>query len=496
LVEDDRDFADSLVDLLSPLGYSVRVAGGVREAIEALSTFAAEVALVDVKLGADDGVRLIPHLKNCRPELVCLLMTAYASLDSAVDAVRSGAEDYLSKPLEPALLARKLEHALDQNEVRQRREREQRLISMGNLCAGVAHDVNNYLQLIVSELSLLGQVVRERLPEAHSALESVRVLEQAASGAADVCRRILAFAKGQLPREGSDAAEVVRSAVPVLSKLLPAGVSLQTHLPDAPLNVVLDGKQLEQILLNLVSNARHAMLGRSGSVRIELSSREPYAAALRVIDEGAGISPEVLPRIFDPYFSTKAPGEGTGLGLSVVYGMVTSLGGTVRVESQVGHGTCFELVLPLKSAEQAMAPSVPPPSAQGTERSLLIVDDFPPILRSMEKLFTSRGYRVVCATSAEGALSLIEQPTSTYVGMITDVRLPGASGVSLVEELRRRKCMIPVVLISGDTGHVAGVERLGPDFAVLSKPFSLLDLVERFEALLEAARTRVTKRPE
>jgi CheY-like chemotaxis protein len=360
---------------------------------------------------------------------------------------------------------------------------------MGSLCAGVAHDVNNYLQVMVTELSTLGHIVRTRLPEAANVVAGLEALEYAANGASSVCRQILAFAKGSATGSGSDASQVLHAVSPMLKKLLPDRISLHLRVPDAPLWVVFDAKQLEQLLLNLLVNARHAV-GEQGNVWIELSAHaDSSAALLKVRDDGSGILPEVLPRIFDPYFSTKPPSEGAGLGLSVVYGVVTAAGGSIQVESQLGRGSCFELRLPLKASELPAALEVPTPGS-GKPR-LLLVDDFAPILRSMEKLFKSRGYEVVCASSAEGALSVLDAAGPAFDGLITDVRLPGISGVALVDELRRRGQAVPVILISGDTGHIHGAERFGPHFAVLSKPFKLADLFERFESLRAAALNRV-----
>jgi signal transduction histidine kinase len=350
VVDEDRDFAGTLGELLGPLGYSVKVACSVNEALEALAGFAAEIALVDVKLGLDDGAPAIPRLKSRKPELVCLAVTASASLDSVVASLGSGAQDYVIKPLEPAFLAKKLEQALARGELQQREAREQRLLAMGSLCSGVAHDLNNYLQVMVAELGTLKHVLRTRLPDATHVLAGLDALDYAVNGATSVCRQIRTFAKGSPPGAGSDASEVLRSLTPALQELFPAGVSLHVRAPGAPVHVGFDAKQLEQVLRNLLVNARHALNGR-GNVWVELSLQaEPTAALLKVTDDGCGMASDVLPRIFDPYFSTKPPKEGVGLGLSVVYGMVRAAGGSVRVESQVGHGSCFHVTLPLKGA--------------------------------------------------------------------------------------------------------------------------------------------------
>lgn len=480
IVEDDRDFAESLFDLLEPLGFSVRTAASCGEAIAALADFSADIALVDVKLGAESGVGLVPQLRQRRPALICILMTAYAALDSAVAAVRCGATDYLRKPLEPSELVEKLEHALEQNERALRQQREQRLLVMGELCAGIAHDVNNCLQVMMNEVTDLDLSLKRAPPDLERARSGALSLDRSVQTVASVCQRILAFAKGTLVSEGCDAGKVLTSSTPLLTKLTQRGVRLSVEVPDQTLWVGLDAVQLQQVILNLVLNASQAAR-EDGTVRVELSEHanpQLRSARLRVVDDGCGIPDAVRPRIFDPYFSTKPSGEGTGLGLSIVYGMVNAAGGDIQVESAVGRGSCFDVVLPLTE---------PPERSDWTARSavrarrLLIVDDLPTILRAIDRTFSALGYETLCATSAEQALSLMEAASEPIDGVISDVHLPGISGVDLAWELRQKRPNLPIVLLSGDTGNLPGIERFGGRITLLGKPFRLAALVEEFE---------------
>jgi signal transduction histidine kinase len=356
VVEDDHDFADSLKELLEAQGFDVATARSASEALDRLTQFSADLALIDVKLGADDGIALVSKLRSRQEKLVCILMTAYAELNSAIVAVRSGASDYLMKPLQPEALSDKLTRAIDAQDNLLRKEREQRLITIGSVCTGIAHDVNNCLQVMLYEIEGMESSLRGSPPDTGSATASIHTLNQTVEAAAGICQRILEFAKGAGSVGTADAVKVLRVAEPLLQRLNRARADVQVTMlvPDAELWVALGAAQLEQIIVNLVLNACQAS-GADGQVRVELTT-EPgergRLVTLNVTDNGGGIPEDVMPHIFDPYFSTKAAGEGTGLGLSIVYGLVKSVAGAdIRVESRSGLGTRFTVTWPeLESA--------------------------------------------------------------------------------------------------------------------------------------------------
>jgi two-component system, NtrC family, sensor kinase len=351
VIEDDRDFADSLVELLEPLGFTVGTAHNAAEALIQLAESSADLALIDVKLGTDSGIALVPLLKARKPNLICILMSAYAEFDAAVSAVRSGAHDYLLKPLEPTSLPDQLKRALDESDMRLRKEREQRLLLVGSVCTNVAHDVNNCLQLAYYDMDAIESAFRSSPPDTALAQSGLQSMAEALARATDICKQILQFSKGSPSEQHADAALVVRNCEPLLTRLIRSDleVELEVLTPPGPLWVALGATQLEQVVTNLVINAWHAT-SQSGKVRVELTTHKDGASdlvRLRVTDNGCGIPKDILPRIFDPYFSTKPSHHGTGLGLSIVYGIVKAIaGGDLQVQSEPGIGSCFTVVLP------------------------------------------------------------------------------------------------------------------------------------------------------
>jgi DNA-binding response OmpR family regulator len=474
VVEDDADFAGSLVDLLEPQGFSVRTAPHGRGALEGLASFDADIALVDIRLGAENGVEVVRTLRERRPGLICILMTAYATVESATDALRSGAHDYLLKPIAPERLTTMLTEAIDRRDEQRRREREQRLAVLGNLSASIANQVNTELQAMLWQVEAIEAVLGAPPGELTVAATAVRSLAQSLGRIAETCRRILTFARGAHAAEDTDATSTLRDFEPALRNLLRPEVALSVTLPDAEARVGLDTAQLQQLLVNLVLNAGQA-IASSGTVRVALGVRMP-TVVLSVSDDGVGIPEPVLQRIFEPYFSTKAASEGTGLGLSVVYGMVVAAGGKVRVESQEGVGTRVELELPF-AAPRVAPPGVPAGvRVPGLPLLILLVDDVAPLLGTMTRILERAKYATLTAKSAEEALDVIAASSRPPDCLVADVNLPGASGVSLAHTLRKALPGLPVLLISGDVGKDPEIDRLGAGVLVLTKPFRNDDL--------------------
>jgi len=390
IVDDDVDFAESLEEVLMTMGYVTRTAATAEEALAVLEEFGAQVALVDVRLGSSDGVELMDRLRERQPDLICVMMTGFAAVESSVGALRRGAYDYMIKPLSPmdveATLVRCFEKLHGEAEKQQLRQ-TQRLEAVGRLAGGVAHDFNN----VVTAIMLNADALRDSLGDDASQLEQVEEIIDAARHASSLTSQLLAFSRGQdLEPQVVDLNAVVRSVESMLRRLIGERIDLVIQLDPAIGNTMVDPMQLEQALVNLAINARDAM-PTGGQLAIRTANIEPGTEGpwrhdgdvlsdsyvmLTVSDTGSGLDAETRGRVFEPFFSTKEVGQGTGLGLSTVYGFVTQSGGHIEVDSEPERGTTFAIYLP--QIDEAV--DKPPFQAtselpHGSETLLLVEDD-------------------------------------------------------------------------------------------------------------------------
>jgi two-component system, cell cycle sensor histidine kinase and response regulator CckA len=274
--------------------------------------------------------------------------------------------------------------------------------------------------------------------------------------------------------------------------------------PAAPTAVWADPGQLEQVLVNLVVNARDAMPGGGtlaiGTDRVDLGSEragqlgaQPGEYVLvSVTDTGCGMSSDVATRIFEPFFTTKDQGKGSGLGLSTVYGIVTQAGGHIRVDSEPGVGTTFEVYLPATAA--SAAPSRPGLGPQrlvtGTETILLVEDD--PAVRTLtERILSTAGYHVLAGTDGDHALAIVREHPDIDV-LVTDVIMPGMNGQQLADRLTALMPDLPVIFTSAHTRGVLTFAPDGPTVAFLEKPFTATAITEKIRAVLDARTAAAT----
>ncbi|HET9991632.1 MAG TPA: response regulator [Kofleriaceae bacterium] len=330
--------------------------------------------------------------------------------------------------------------------------------ALGGLAAGLAHDFNNLLSVIVSysEMAISdlapGEVMRTDLEAIHSA--GLR--------AATLTRQLLAFSRHQvLCPQVVELGEVIRGMEDILRRLIREDIELHTPPGDRDAKILIDRSQLEQIIMNLAINARDAM-PKGGALTIGTTGLDEVAHAdhsrcpgkgehvmLTVTDNGTGIAPETQARMFEPFFTTKPPSDGTGLGLSTVFGIVNQSGGTIWADSTLGSGTTFFICFPRATEPTSVAikPAVRRP-ARGTETILLVEDDEAVRVLTM-KLLMQAGYHVLEAKNAQDATSLCEHHPSPIHLLLTDVVMPGISGWKLAADVRERRPDIKVLYVSG-----------------------------------------------
>ncbi|MBV9862344.1 MAG: PAS domain-containing protein [Alphaproteobacteria bacterium] len=376
----------------------------------------------------------------------------------------------------------------------------QKMEALGHLTGGVAHDFNNLLTVIMGNIERLQSL----LPEGESgpiARAAGNVLHGAERGA-ELTQRLLAFSRRQpLEPKPTDLNQLMSHITELLRSTLGASIAIETVMQPQLWLASVDPNQFENAAVNLAVNARDAM-PEGGRLLIETANlsvpgvaaspvevEEGEYVAIAFSDTGHGMAPEVLERVFEPFFTTKPTGQGTGLGLSQVYGFVKQSGGNIRIHSKVGFGTTVKIFLPRLRDSAAAAPAQAEAGqirGQGHETVLVVEDDDNVRELSLE-LLRELGYNVLEAADAPAALQLIERQPGIDL-LFTDIGLPGMNGRQLAEEARRRRPELKVLFTSGyaNPALVHG-GRLDPGVQIIVKPFTYAGLSAKLRAVLEAA---------
>lgn len=387
-------------------------------------------------------------------------------------------------------------------ETEERMRQAERLEAVGRLAAGIAHDFNTLITVMLGYGEAALQNPRGPDPE------DIEAMMSAARRSADLTRQLLAFGRRQVMRsETVDPVSLVKELEVLLRRTLPSNVALVLRASQPVGTIEFDRTKLEQVVMNLVLNARDAMPS-GGRIIIDLRSVEldeeyvrhhPGAQVgphvlLVVSDDGIGMDADTQARIFEPFFSTKEQGKGTGLGLATVYGVVKQCGGDIWVYSELGHGTTFKVYLPRSPAVQPIRPTKPPAAAvTGPSQSgatVLLAEDDAMLCKLAERTLLSAGYRVLTAGSGTHALELCESDPLIAI-LITDVMMPGMRGPELVAKALRLRPDLKVLCTSGyGSTDIEGLRDLSPDLPFLEKPYlpsALLRAVEH--ALLSPAQS-------
>jgi len=375
----------------------------------------------------------------------------------------------------------------------------QKLESLGTLAGGIAHDFNNILSAIIANAELL------RLKHAgHGAHgELAEQILSASNRAASLVKKILSFSRKQVPqRARAQLPEVLAEAVGLLRATLPATIDIEQQSDVTLPPIFVDTTQLLQVIMNLCTNAAHAMNNRGKiALRVDactLSSQAPLPSAelmpgryarLRVTDTGHGMDAATMTRIFDPFFTTKEPGAGTGLGLAVVFGIVKDHGGAITVSSEPGAGTTFCVYLPLMEAEVEDEAQLSVTSERGKGELVLFVDDEQIICEVGSKLLARAGYRTEICQSPSEAWAALERDPERYAAVVTDLTMPGMTGVELAERISALGRPLPVVLTTGflDSDAAQTIARLHVH-QIVSKPYGYGTLATAVASAIESRR--------
>jgi len=373
--------------------------------------------------------------------------------------------------------------------------RAQRLESIGTLASGLAHDLNNVLAPILMTVSFLKEGVKD---ETMSGM--IQTLETCARRGAHIVKQVLTFARGvEGIRVLLQPKHLLDEMERIARETFPRSLHIQTFIPKQPWLITGDATQIQQVLMNLWVNARDAMPhGGTLTARVEnvfvdedivrlhpKAKRGPYVV-ISVIDTGTGIPPELMDKIFDPFFTTKPIGQGTGLGLPTVLGIVESHGGFLHVDSVVGKGTTFKVYLPAASTEKEESHETEFTSLpRGNGEIVLIVDDEPAIRDIASRILSSHGYRTLTACDGNEAVALFEKNRDTVKAIVSDFMMPQMDGPTTIRALRAVNPHIKTVIITGlgEDARVAEAKAAGSDL-VLSKPFTAEQLLVGLKQLL------------
>ncbi|HWK51230.1 MAG TPA: ATP-binding protein, partial [Steroidobacter sp.] len=338
----------------------------------------------------------------------------------------------------------------------------QKMEALGTLAGGIAHDFNNVLTAISGN----AQLAIEDLPADHPATRSLYEIRRASGRARDLVRRILAFSRPeQNIQHLIDLRPVVEEALRLLRATVPRMIEIRLEAEANLPPVMADATQVHQVLMNLGKNASDAMQNRAGTLTIRLASERigsmlnspspdlhpGWYLRISVEDTGTGIPPELIERVFEPFFTTKSHGEGTGLGLSVVHGIVRGHRGAIRVHSKPGTGTVFDLYFPAaeRPAENAAKMPATGATAAGRGEHVLYVDDEDQLVDLVTRMMERMGYHVTGMTRPSEAIDAVRADPRRFDLVLTDLGMPGMSGLDLAEELLRIRPDLPVIVTSG-----------------------------------------------
>jgi signal transduction histidine kinase len=534
LADDNADMRDYVTRLLRP-AYDIQSVRDGQEALHAARATRPELILSDVMMPRLDGFGLLAAIRSDADlrDLPVILLSARAGEEARLEGLDAGADDYLVKPFSARELLARVRSNLDlarlrraardalrhANELLEQRVAEemskraqaedslrqsQKMEAIGHLTGGVAHDFNNLLTVIGGGVETLQRLLAASPPPGDDTKirRALSMIAQGAERAATLTHRLLAFARRQtLDPKPVDANKLVAGMSELLRRTLGESVALETVLAGGLWRTVADANQLENVLLNLAVNARDAMPD-GGRLTIETANTwldEAYAAEhedvsagqyvmIAVSDTGIGMDRDTLSRVFEPFFTTKDVGQGTGLGLSQVYGFIKQSNGHVNLYSEPGQGTAVKLYLPRLTADR---PEVVVEERQevveaGHGETILVVEDEAAVRELAVTSLKELGYRVLSAGDGAGALQALARNTAIDL-LFTDIGLPGGmTGRQLAEAARARRPDLKVVYTTGYARNaIVHGGLLDPGQELLPKPFSYAALAAKIRAMLD-----------
>jgi PAS domain S-box-containing protein len=505
---------ESAGDAIFVMDFQGQIIDGNRVATEMLQMSRSELlSVTTTDILAPEHVPFWPERMNeLRRVGHIIFETALRSRHEAVVPVEAScrAVEYDNRPAILAIardISERIQSEKEKTKLRAQLRQAQKMEAIGTLAGGIAHDFNNILQSIMgyAEIASL-QVTRGKSP-----LESLDNILTASSRAKSLINQILSFSRqGEQERNPVQVNLIVKEVLKLIRASLPSTIEIRGRNLSYAALVEADPIQIHQVMMNLCTNAHHAMRAHGGILEVGLECVEVSHADARrfggltpgrylqlaVADTGHGIPAENMERIFDPYFTSKEKGEGTGLGLAVVHGIVISHGGHISVTSEVDRGTTFTILFPelLGALSQNEAPA--PEAALAGDERVLFVDDEPALAEIGREMLSSLGYQVEACSNSIEALELFRAFPDRFDLVVTDFTMPRLTGDALAHELIAIRSDIPIILFTGYSDQVTRERfaKLGIKDCLM-KPLSRRDLAQSIRRVLDGARLSASQSP-
>jgi two-component system, cell cycle sensor histidine kinase and response regulator CckA len=500
LIEDDEDDYILVRKLLSQIGsakYHLEWVPTYGLALEAINRSHHDVYLLDYYLGERNGLELLREMNERGVAAPVIFLTGHADYGVDTEAMCGGASDYLVKgQINAELLGRSIRYALERKRMERQLRQSQKMEAIGRLAGGIAHDFNNILAAIIG----FTEIAADKIPQDSKAQSNLKRVLQAAIRGRDLVKQILAFSRqSEQEKRPSQLSQVVEETLKLLRASLPSTIDIEWKVASESGLVLADTGQMQQVVMNLFTNAAHAMREKGGVIFIDLcdfSFSTPVEAPcdglapgvylrLSVKDSGEGMSRDILDRIFDPFFTTKRLGEGTGLGLSVVLGIIESHGGAITVKSELGKGSAFAVYLPRVIEARAGVVGGEEEIPTGEER-ILFIDDEEALAEMGEEILANLGYEVITKTNGADALELLKADPHRFDLVITDQTMPELTGVELAKEILATRANMPIIMCTGFSHLVdAGKARAAGIRAFAMKPLTKREIAKTVRKVLD-----------
>ncbi len=512
IVDDDTVVAASVKAVLSRKEYDITVTNDALEAVEFLHQRRFDLAILDVMMPVMNGFQIMESVIDLDLDTIFIIMTGDISMDSAIKAIRKGASDYIRKPFDAEEMMIRVENAIrhkrskdekrliqsEKNQLELQLRQSQKMEAIGTLAGGMAHDFNNTLGIIIGNTELALRIT----PKESQARQFLNNIITASSRAEEMVSRLLSFSRiTDAEKKPIDLISSIDESLRLMRSSLPSNIEIKRNFTASQIAVMGDQTQLNQVMVNLCTNSAHAINGDGGVIEIGINTKvfdsdvcadlgelpQGRYVEITISDTGHGIPEEIIKRVFDPYFTTKEPGKGTGMGLAVVHGIIKNHGGAIRVESAVGKGTVFTIRIPVIDAVLDCEPALDPEYIQGGKESILLVDDEFMIADTMKIMMEQLGYRVSAFTESSRAIEVFEDNPDAFDLVITDMTMPKMTGDMLAARIQELRENTPVIICTGFNNRVAPVNfKNRAIFEILTKPVRTTTLAKAIKKVLDA----------